>query len=100
MATYTQHETDRRHDFLNENIQPLVQEAAYRHQQQKDTSITNHNGQDFYKYNQHDSSAQQTHDKSFEAAESAKYDKRAQLMDKLKRNGYPTDSLAKTLPGN
>ncbi|CAF2658289.1 unnamed protein product [Rotaria sp. Silwood2] len=63
-----QQETDRRQDFLHENVQPLVQEAAYRHQQQQ----------------------------NFDINESNKYDKRSQLMDKLKRNGYPTDSLIKT----
>ncbi|CAF0947908.1 unnamed protein product [Rotaria sordida] len=84
---YFQQETDRRQDFLHENIRPLVQEAAHRHQQQ-----TNHNGQDLNRFNQHDSLVQQ----NFETNESTKYDKRAQLVEKLKRNGYPIDSLTKT----
>jgi len=37
---------------------------------------------------------QQTHDKFHEADDSAKYDKRSQLMDKLKRHGYPTDTFS------
>jgi hypothetical protein len=91
---YTQQETERRQDFLHENVQPLVQEAANRHQQQKDS------GQDLNKFNQRDSVVQQTYDKILEAGELAKYDKRTQLIDKLKRNGHQTDSLAKTIPGN
>jgi hypothetical protein len=53
---YTQQETDRRYDFLNENVQPIIQEAANRHQQQKDFSTTNNSGQDLNKFHQHDSS--------------------------------------------
>jgi hypothetical protein len=96
---FTLHETERRQDFLNENVQPLVQEAANRHQQQNQTSTKMTNGQDLSKLQQHDSIVQQTYDKILEAAELAKYDKRTQLMDKLKRNGHQIDSLAKTVPG-
>ncbi|CAF4906631.1 unnamed protein product, partial [Rotaria socialis] len=32
------------------------------------------------------------------ATELAKYEKKAQLIEKLKRNGHKTDLLAKTLP--
>jgi hypothetical protein len=68
---FTQQETERRQDFLHENVKPLIQEAANRHQQQKDTSITN---------NQYNSVVQQ----AYEAGELAKYDKRSPLVDKLK----------------
>jgi len=51
---YTQQETDRRYDFLNENVQPIIQEAANRHQQQKDFSTTNNSGQDLNKFHHHD----------------------------------------------
>ncbi|CAF4680983.1 unnamed protein product [Rotaria sp. Silwood1] len=83
-----QQETERRQDFLHENVQPLIQEAAYRHQQQ-----TNYTGQDLNRFNQHDSLVQ----KNFETNESNNYDKRSQLIDKLKRNGYPIDSITKTI---
>ena len=96
---YTQQETDRRQDFLHENVQPLVQEAANRYQQQKDTSTSNNSRQDFHKLDRHDSVVQHTYDKILEAEELAKYDRRSQLIDKLKRNGHQTDLLAKTLPG-
>jgi hypothetical protein len=104
---FTQQETERRQDFLHENLQPLVQEAAHRHQQQKETSpippsntlTTNSSGQDLNKTNRHDSIVQQTYGKILEATELAKYDKKAQLIEKLKRNGHKTDLLAKTLPG-
>ena len=39
---YTRQETERRQDFLNENVQPILQEAANRHQQQKEIPTTNH----------------------------------------------------------
>jgi len=104
---FTQQETERRQDFLHENLQPLVQEAANRHQQQKEPSptptsntlTTNQNGQDLNKTNRHDSIVKQTYDKILEATELAKYDKKAQLIEKLKRNGHKTDLLSKTLPG-
>jgi hypothetical protein len=104
---FTQQETERRQDFLHENIQPLMQEAANRHQQQKDTSpipssntiIPSNSGQDLNKSNRHDSVVKQTYDKILEATELAKYEKKAQLIEKLKRNGHKTDLLAKTLPG-
>lgn len=40
---YSYQEIERRNDFLNENVRPIVQEAANRHQpqQQKDFSTTN-----------------------------------------------------------
>jgi len=93
-------ETERRQDFLNENVQTIIQEAANRHPQQKDFSTTNNSGQDLNKFQQNDSSVQQTYDKIHEADDSTKYDKRAQLIDKLKRNGYQADFLNKTLPSN
>jgi hypothetical protein len=104
---FTQKETERRQDFLHENVQPLVQEAANRHQQQKEPSpiptsntlITNNTGQDLSKTNRHDSIVKQTYDKILEATELAKYEKKAQLIEKLKRNGHKTDLLSKTLPG-
>ena len=76
---YTQQETERRQDFLHKNVHPLIQEAANRHQQQNDTY--NHFGQNPNKFNQ-----------TYETEQS---DKRAQLIDKLKRNGYQTDLLEK-----
>jgi hypothetical protein len=54
------HETERRQDFLRDNVQPLMQEAANRHQQPTDISTTNHNGQYFNKFNQHDPSVNRT----------------------------------------
>jgi hypothetical protein len=104
---FTQQETERRQDFLHENIQPLLQEAANRHQQPVDTSsvpsshtlTTTHNGQDLSKSNRHDTVVKQTYDKIVEATELAKYEKKAQLIEKLKRNGHKTDLLARTLPG-
>ncbi|CAF2211967.1 unnamed protein product [Rotaria magnacalcarata] len=101
-------ETERRHDFLQDNIQPLVQEAANRHQQEKEkepaTPTTNTlgqnntSGQNPTKSNRHESLVQHTYDKILEATELAKYEKKAQLIEKLKRNGHKTDLLAKTLP--
>ncbi|CAF4526191.1 unnamed protein product [Rotaria socialis] len=100
-------ETERRHDFLQDNIQPLVQEAANRHQQEKepatpttDTTLGQNNtsGQNPTKSNRHESLVQHTYDKILEATELAKYEKKAQLIEKLKRNGHKTDLLAKTLP--
>ena len=78
---YTLQEFERRKDFLNENVQPLVQEAENRRFQQNGTS--------------NNKNSQQTHDRSFEDN-----DKRAQLMDKLKRNGFQTDGLARTQSSN
>jgi hypothetical protein len=83
---YTQQETERRYNFLNENVPSIVQEAANRHQQQNGTSPKRNPGQN--------SLVQQTHDKFHEADDEQKSDKRSQLMDKLKRHGYPTDSLS------
>ena len=134
---FAQKETERRQDFLHENTQPLVQEAANRHQQQSDassapssntliansnsnndnkhndnndnsnnnintiTTTNNNNGsrQDTNKPSRHDSLVQQTYDKIVEATELAKYEKKAQLIEKLRRNGHNTDLLARTLPG-
>ncbi|CAF4242022.1 unnamed protein product, partial [Rotaria magnacalcarata] len=89
-------------------IQPLVQEAANRHQQEKEkepaTPTTNTlgqnntSGQNPTKSNRHESLVQHTYDKILEATELAKYEKKAQLIEKLKRNGHKTDLLAKTLP--
>lgn len=105
-------ETERRQDFLQENIQPLVQEAANRHQQQEKEATTttttptsntlamnNTNTQNPPKSTRHESIVQQTYDKIVEATELAKYEKKAQLIEKLKRNGHKTDLLARTLPG-
>ena len=94
---YTHVEPERRQDFLRDNIQPLVQEAASRHQQQKETSTTNNTKQDLNRFDQHDSSMQQTRS---EGDKSTKHDKRAQLIDKLKRNGYQMDLLTEIAPGN
>jgi hypothetical protein len=104
---FTEQETERRQDFLHENIQPLLQEAANRHPPQIETSsipssqtlTTTHTGQDLNKSSRHDSVVQQTYDKIVEATELAKYEKKAQLIEKLKRNGHKTDLLARTLPG-
>jgi hypothetical protein len=106
---FTDQETERRQDFLHENIQPLVQEAANRHQQQQqkesspppvsNTLVTSSSVQDLNKSNRHDSIVRHTYDKIVEATELAKYEKKAQLIEKLKRNGHQTDLLAKTLPG-
>ncbi|CAF4172442.1 unnamed protein product [Adineta steineri] len=130
---FTQQETERRQDFLHENVQPIVQEASNRHQQQqqqqqqpqqqqqqqqqppqqqqqqqqqKAPSPTpssnpipaNNNGHDTSKIRQRESLVQQTYDKILEATELAKYEKKQQLIEKLKRNGHKTDLLAKTLP--
>ena len=101
---FTQQETERRQDFLHENIQPLVEEPSHRYEQKdkdKDkeketttTTIPNTN-----RSNRHDTIVQHTYDKIVEATELAKYEKKAQLIEKLKRNGHKTDLLAKTLPG-
>ncbi|CAF2937099.1 unnamed protein product [Rotaria sp. Silwood2] len=103
---FKEQETERRQDFLQENIQPLIQEAANRHQPEKEASptsssntlVTNTTVQNPTKSNRHDSLVQQTYDKIVEATELAKYEKKAQLIEKLKRNGHKTDLLAKTLP--
>ncbi|CAF3506044.1 unnamed protein product [Rotaria sp. Silwood1] len=103
---FKEQETERRQDFLHENIQPLLQEAANRHQPEKEVSstptantlVTNTTVQNPTKSNRHDSLVQQTYDKIVEATELAKYEKKAQLIEKLKRNGHKTDLLAKTLP--
>lgn len=84
---YTLQEFERRKDFLNENVQPLVQEAENRRLQQNGTSNNNRN-------------FQQTHDRSFEDNDPGKYDKRTQLIDKLKRNGFQTDGLTRTQSSN
>ena len=47
---FTQDETDRRYDFLNEKVQPIVQEAFNRHHEAKDTAY-NH---------RHETAVQQT----------------------------------------
>ncbi|CAF1205768.1 unnamed protein product [Rotaria sordida] len=103
---FKEQETERRQDFLHENIQPLLQEAANRHQSEKESSsipsnntlVTNTNVQNSTRTSRHDSVVQQTYDKIVEATELAKYEKKAQLIEKLKRNGHKTDLLAKTLP--
>jgi len=82
-----QYETDRRKDFLNESVQPIVQEAANR-QQQLNNSLT------------HDAQVQQTYEEMLEANNAAKYEKRLQLIEKLKRSGHQTDQLVKTLSSN
>ncbi|CAF1002790.1 unnamed protein product [Adineta steineri] len=56
---YGQQETERRQDFLRENVNPLVQEAANRHQQSSD--ISNHIGRDSNKFNQNNTSEKQTY---------------------------------------
>ncbi len=104
---FTEQETERRQDFLQENLQPLLQEAAQRHQPSTETSSlpssntlpTNQSGQDTSKSHGRDLLVQQTYDKIVEATELAKYEKKAQLIEKLKRNGHKTDLLARTLPG-
>ena len=104
---FTEQETERRQDFLQENIQPLLQEAANRHPTQVETSpapssntlTTTTSGQETTKSRRHDSVVKQTYDKILEATEMAKYEKKAQLIEKLKRNGHQTDLLARTLPG-
>jgi len=83
---YTQQETERRQDFLNENVQPILQEAANRHQQQRDIPTKNNSGQDLNKFYQRDSSVQQPYNKILEAGDLATYDKRSRLIDNLKRN--------------
>ena len=98
----TQLETERRQDFLQENVQPLIQEAANRHEhasaiQPKETPVVP--AAETQRSTQHDSVVQQTYKKILEATELAKYEKKAQLIEKLKRNGHKTDLLAKTLPG-
>ena len=112
---FTQQETERRQDFLHENLQPLMQEAAARQQQKEGGApppqqppqptaapalAPSGSGQDLNKLNRHETVVQQTYDKIREAAELAKYEKRSQLIEKLKRNGHKTDLLARTLPGN
>lgn len=105
---FTQQETERRQDFLQENLQPLMQEAANRHQTHVDPSpappsntflTTTTSGQETQKSTRHDSVVQQTYDKILEATEMAKYEKKAQLIEKLRRNGHKTDLLVRTLPG-
>ena len=103
----TQQETDRRHDFLQDNLQPLMQEAADRHavpapapapaQAPAPTPApvnnlltTGSNPPETKRSNQHDSIVQQTYKKILEATELAKYEKKAQLIEKLKRNGHKT----------
>ncbi|CAF1424183.1 unnamed protein product [Rotaria magnacalcarata] len=66
---FSVHETDRRQDFLRENVQPIIQEAANRHQQP-----------------------------TMETNDPTKYERRSQLLDKLQRNGYPIDLLSKNIP--
>ena len=43
---YATQETERQQDFLRDNVRPLMQEAANRHQQPTEIPTTNHNGQD------------------------------------------------------
>lgn len=78
-----QQETERHQNFLHQNIQPLLQEAAYRHQQQQQkepspSSTTNNNTQEQNNYYQNDTS---------------------QVLDKLRRNGYPVDLITKPNAG-
>lgn len=99
----TQLETERRQDFLQENLQPLVQEAANRHQNlgttpTKETPVAPA-AAETNRSTQHDSVVEQTYKKILEATELAKYEKKAQLIERLKRNGHKTELLAKTLPG-
>ena len=86
---FSEYETDRAHNFLSENVQPIVQEAAQRQQ-------LNRPGQDSNRLQQHDATVQQTYDRMLEANNAAKYDKRLQLIEKLKRNGHQTDHLTST----
>lgn len=86
----TRQEVERRKDFLNENIRPLLQEAEQRRQQPNGTSPSKNSNQDSNPY------SQQALDKSFDGTDAGQNDRRAQLMDKLKRNGFQTDNLAKT----
>lgn len=66
--------TERRQEFLHENVQPLLQEAAQRHQQQ-------------------------TNDRINDLNDANKFDRRSQLMEKLRRNGYQTDIIGKNDSG-
>ena len=100
----TQQETERREDFLHDSLQPLMQEAAHRQQQREPAPAptkppVSNSGQDTSKSKRHDSVVQETYSKILEATELAKYEKKALLIEKLKRNGHKTDLLAKTLPG-
>lgn len=88
---FSQYETDRRQDFLTENVQPIVQEAANRQQQ------INNSSQEPNRFQQHDALVQQTYEKMLEANNAAKNEKRLQLIEKLKRSGHQTDHLVKTL---
>ena len=98
------------HHFQQENLQPFLQEAAQRHQTPpslrntsslptSNTLPTNSSGQDANKTHRYDFLVKKTYDKILKATELAKYEKKAQLIEKLKRNGHKTDLLAKKLPG-
>jgi len=55
---YASQESERRQDFLRDNVQPLIQEAANRHQQPPEISTTNHHtGQDLNRFHQHEPKA-------------------------------------------
>lgn len=59
------YETDRRYDFLQENVQPLLQEAASRHQQQKEMPATQ-SAPDLNKFNRQEPAARQPYEKTRE----------------------------------
>ena len=65
------YETDRRYDFLQENVQPLLQEAANRHQQGKEMPTTQ-SAPDFNKFNRQEPAARPSFDKTREIGESSR----------------------------
>jgi hypothetical protein len=67
-SKFTRHEVERRQDFLNENVQSLIQEAANRHQTTKET-LTQPTGQDINRLNRPQASIYPAHDTIHETGE-------------------------------
>ncbi|CAF1248423.1 unnamed protein product [Didymodactylos carnosus] len=124
----TQKESERKQDILQEQIQPLLEKATHNHYQNRqqngfsqqnlsprsngdkdkgEADKTNILGQppqhsqpssDIQKLNRHENVVKETYNKIVEASKMAEFDKRSQLIEKLKRGGHKVDKLQKTLP--
>lgn len=100
---YSQEENERRQEIVQENLLSTRENPPVSNIFQTQTTTTPSSAPaappETNRSTQHDSLVQQTYQKILEAAEKAKYEKKAQLIEKLKRNGHKTELLAKTLPG-
>ncbi|CAF0869001.1 unnamed protein product [Didymodactylos carnosus] len=110
---------ERKQDVLQEQIQPFLERATQNHYQNRQHNGFNQenisprsNGDrdreqppqnsqsssDIRKLNHHENVVKQTYDKIVEASKMAEFEKRSQLIEKLKRGGHQVDKLQNTLP--